>query len=108
MKPFVCRRRGSCCRWTGCVRMPPEAVDAAAAFLNLAPEEFIERFTELMPDRSGLTLREKPDGSCIFLLETDPPSCRIQPVKPEQCRNFPERWNFPGWEELCAGGRGMR
>ena len=27
--------------------------------------------------------------------------CRINPVKPRQCRDFPNKWNFPGWRELC-------
>ena len=83
--------------------MTAAAIDAAAAYLKMTPEEFIEQYTAVMPDRSGLTLIEKPDGSCIFLEETDPPSCRIQPVKPEQCRGFPEHWNFPGWEKECPG-----
>lgn len=83
--------------------MTDAAIDAAAVFLKMTPEDFIGQYTVLMPDRSGLTLIEKPDGSCIFLEETEPPSCRIQPVKPEQCRRFPEHWNFPGWEKECPG-----
>jgi hypothetical protein len=27
--------------------------------------------------------------------------CRIQPVKPVQCRGFPNEWRFPGWREMC-------
>ena len=77
-------------------------IDAIAAFLGMPPEAFLERWTELMPDRQGLTLIEKADGSCVFLEEGEPAGCRIDPVKPEQCRRFPERWNFPGWEKECG------
>ena len=77
-------------------------IDAIAAFLGMPPEAFLERWTELMPDRQGLTLIEKADGSCVFLEEGEPAGCRIDPVKPEQCRRFPERWNVPGWEKECG------
>jgi Fe-S-cluster containining protein len=41
---------------------------------------------------------EKPDGACIFLSGND---CTVQPVKPQQCRDFPNLWNFPGFEKIC-------
>lgn len=31
----------------------------------------------------------------------DGDECRIQEVKPVQCRGFPNTWNFPGWEKEC-------
>ena len=102
MSGFICVRCGNCCRWSGCVKVTDAEVDAIAAFLGIPAEEFLERWTELMPDRQGLTLIEKADGSCVFLEEGEPAGCRIDPVKPEQCRRFPERWNFPGWEKECG------
>ncbi len=27
--------------------------------------------------------------------------CLIHEVKPDQCKGFPNVWNFPGWEEEC-------
>ena len=79
-------------------------IDAIADFLKMAPGEFVERYTRLTADRSGLSLIEKDDGSCVFLEASRPPACRIEAVKPRQCRDFPEKWNFPGWEKECAGG----
>lgn len=78
-----------------------------AAFLGLGEEAFIQRYTALRRNRTGLTLIDHPDGSCIFLQGRD---CLIQPVKPAQCAGFPNRWNFPGWREVCEavpvyGGR---
>jgi Fe-S-cluster containining protein len=69
-----------------------------AQFLGLSEHEFIQSYTRLNSDRSGLALRDKEKGECIFLGTND---CRVNPVKPQQCRNFPNLWNFPGFEEIC-------
>ena len=47
---------------------------------------------------------EKTDGSCEYLTadETGLACCAIEKVKPVQCREFPERWNFPDWQTLCG------
>ena len=84
--------------------MTDQEVDAIAEFLHIPVRDFIRDHTMLTKDRRSLSLLENPDGSCCYY---DPGSglCRIQPVKPAQCRDFPHRWNFPGWEQLCAGAR---
>lgn len=69
-----------------------------AAFKGLSEFDFIQQFTRLNPDRQGLSLLEKPNGECIFLVGDD---CSVQAVKPQQCRNFPNLWNFPGFENDC-------
>ncbi len=96
---YLCQRCGNCCRWPGFVRVDSAEIDAIAESLDLSPEEFIARHTELRPSRSGLMLKSNPDGSCIFLEGVN--TCRIQHVKPQQCRDFPNNWNFPGWREKC-------
>lgn len=105
MEQFHCLRCGNCCRWPGAVRVGEAEIDAIAAYLGIPLEQFLTEYTELLPDRTGLTLPEKPDGSCCFLEEGEPARCRIDPVKPVQCRRFPEHWNFPGWEKECAAGK---
>ena len=104
MGAFHCRRCGNCCRWPGAVRVSDEECDAIAAYLGMTVEDFIDRFTRITPDRQALSLTETGAGHCIFLDE-DPPACRIDAVKPRQCRDFPEHWNFPGWRNECEGGR---
>lgn len=69
-----------------------------AAFKGMAESEFIQRFTRLAGDRRGLALQEKPNGECVLL---DGGDCTVQPVKPQQCRDFPHLWNNPGFETLC-------
>ena len=93
-----CQRCTACCRWPGQVRLSDEEITRLAAFNRLDEREFIERFTRLRPDRRGLSLKEKPDGECVFLEGND---CAVQPAKPQQCRDFPNLWNFPGFEKIC-------
>jgi Fe-S-cluster containining protein len=109
MDDFSCKRCGNCCRWPGYVRINAAEIDAIAAFLNLSSSEFIDRYTRLTADRSGLSLLENPDGSCPYLQETaEGSACMLQTVKPQQCCDFPHKWNFPNWENECAGGRAMQ
>lgn len=95
---FECQRCTACCRWPGQVRLTAAEITGLAAFLGLTEHEFIQRHTRLAEDRQGLALEEKPNRDCVFLVGRD---CRVQPVKPQQCRDFPNRWNFPGFQELC-------
>lgn len=103
---FQCRRCGNCCRWPGPVRVNEKEIEAIAGFLNLDFNDFIQHYTRLTADRRSLSLLEKPDGSCLYLDESGAiPACGIEKVKPKQCRNFPEKWNFPGWENECEGAK---
>jgi uncharacterized protein len=95
---YACQRCTNCCRWPGFVKLTDSDITAIAAFLQIPEHDFIQRLTRLRPNRDGLALIDHPDGSCIFLEGRD---CRIQPVKPAQCRGFPNDWNFPGWREVC-------
>lgn len=96
---YLCQRCGNCCRWPGDVRITDDEVRAIARFLGLDDMEFIQTYCRLNSNRTGLSLIEKPAGECVFLEGVN--TCVIQPVKPEQCRDFPNRWNFPGWREQC-------
>ena len=95
---YVCQRCTACCKWPGDVRLEEDEILPIAEFLGLAEEEFLERYTRLRTNRQGLSLIEKPNHECIML---DGNACRIHPVKPEQCAGFPNKWNFPGWRQVC-------
>lgn len=69
-----------------------------AAHLGLTEAEFIATYTRLNAARSGLALTDQANGACVFLIGDD---CRVNPVKPQQCRDFPNLWNFPGAEKIC-------
>ena len=95
---YVCQRCLACCKWPGDVRIEPEEIPRLAAFLGLCEVEFIDRFTRLRTNRQGLSLIERDNHECIML---DGDACRVHPVKPAQCAGFPNRWNFPGWRDIC-------
>lgn len=95
---YLCQRCGNCCRWPGEVPVSDGEIAKIAAYLEMDESLFIERYTEVRLNRTGLTLISKPDHECIFLDGID---CRIQPVKPVQCAGFPNLWNFPGWRDTC-------
>lgn len=104
MEKFTCRRCGNCCRWPGAVKLEPGEAEAIAAFLQMSEIEFFDKHTCLTPDRRHLSLIEKSDGSCEYLTEDENglACCAIEKVKPVQCRDFPEHWNFPNWKKACG------
>lgn len=93
-----CQRCAACCRWPGEVRLEEGEIARLAVFTGMTEVEFIQRFTRLTKDRRGLSLEEQADGACVFLEGVE---CAVQPVKPRQCREFPNLWNFPGFEQTC-------
>ena len=95
---YQCQRCTACCRWPGQVKVTSEEIEAIARYLGIPEDRFIQEHTRLRPNRDGLALLEKANGECAFLEGRD---CRLQAVKPAQCRAFPNSWNFPGWREVC-------
>ena len=96
---FQCIGCHACCRETGYVRIGKDEPDTISSFLGLCVHDFIARYTVLTKDRTGLSLMEKEDGACIFLTDM---GCKINSVKPLQCREFPQKWKFSGFETICG------
>jgi hypothetical protein len=95
----VCLRCGACCRWPGYVIVRPDEADAIASYLGITARELLDGYARLTSSRRNLSLIERDDGSCVFLDAQN--RCRIHPVKPRQCRDFPERWSVPNLHALC-------
>ncbi len=106
MTGFACQRCGSCCRQAGYVYLQPEDIDAIAAAEGLDVMTFTERFTRLTEDRRGLSLTERPDGRCVYYDRLE--GCRIQHVKPRQCREFPLLWRYAETAVICPAYRQMQ
>ncbi|MCE9613306.1 MAG: YkgJ family cysteine cluster protein [Lentisphaerae bacterium] len=99
MKTFTCWQCGHCCRVPGYVHVTDADLEALARHRACSVAEFTERYTALTRDRRGLTLREETDGACVFLNADG--GCAVYEARPQQCRDFPYTWNYPGWEQQC-------
>jgi len=95
---YLCQRCTACCRWPGFVRVTEEEIAAIASHVGMEEDHFIQHYTRLRPNRGGLALIDREDGACFFLKGNE---CSIQSVKPQQCKDFPNSWNFPGWRDIC-------
>ncbi|MEO8206433.1 MAG: YkgJ family cysteine cluster protein [Chthoniobacterales bacterium] len=95
---YQCQRCGNCCRWPGHVKLTEEDILSMARHFKITEWEFVQKYTRLRPSRDGLSLLDKENGECVFLDGTD---CTVQAAKPSQCQGFPNKWNFPGWQDVC-------
>jgi Fe-S-cluster containining protein len=93
-----CQRCTACCRWPGQVKVTNDEIMRMAGFKGMTEHDFIQAFTRLRADRQGLALMDKPNGECMFL---DGQTCSVQPVKPQQCRDFPNLWDNPNASTSC-------
>lgn len=95
---YECQRCGACCRWSGQVRLTETEISNLARFKGLSEGQFIDQYTRLQANRQGLALIDNPAGECIFF---ENGGCAVNSVKPQQCRDFPNKWSFPGFEKIC-------
>ncbi len=96
---YACQRCTACCKCPGDVEVKDEEIAQIATFLGMPEHRFLQEFTRIRSNRTGLSLIDKDSSSERIML--DGAQCRIQKVKPVQCRGFPDTWNFPGWEKEC-------
>ncbi len=95
---YVCQRCNACCKWPGDVRLEEDELQPIADCLGMEFADFVSDYTRLRTNRQGLSLIEKENHECIML---ENGGCRIHEVKPSQCAGFPNKWNFPGWRDVC-------
>jgi len=99
LSQFKCQGCGSCCKQNGYVRLTKNEPEIISRYLNLDIYQFNERYTILTKDRQTLSLIEKENGECIFLTTQ---GCQIQSVKPKQCLEFPFKWKFKDFKNICG------
>ena len=95
---YECQRCTACCRWPGIVRITEGEIARLAAFKQMTEFDFIQHYTRVADDRQGLVLKDNSRKECIFLEGED---CAVQLAKPKQCCDFPNLWNYPGFEKIC-------
>ena len=86
---FVCTGCGVCCRWPGHVLLMDADISELARHLKLDERDFILQYTRLASNRAQLSIKDKADGSCVFL---DGDLCGVYEARPIQCRSFPAAW----------------
>ena len=96
---FKCLRCNECCRQPGFVYLRHDDADRIAGFLKMEARDFIDQFCDL-EERRYLVLKKYPDEACIFLDEN---GCKIHPVKPGQCKDFPRKWRTRRSFDYCQG-----
>jgi Fe-S-cluster containining protein len=83
---FECTRCGNCCTGEpGYVWLNGDEITAIAGFVEMPDSEFLAAYTKRAP--RGVTLREKPNGDCVFYDGTR--GCTIYELRPRQCRTWP-------------------
>ncbi|MBI4971437.1 MAG: YkgJ family cysteine cluster protein [Candidatus Omnitrophica bacterium] len=96
---FQCQRCLKCCTNPGYIYIATNEISRISEHLNITEETFVNSFCDLI-EKPRLTLKNKPDGSCLML---EGNTCRIHSVKPAQCRDFPTRWKTQDALEYCKG-----
>lgn len=107
-REFQCNRCGNCCKGDGVVHIDREQAVRIADFLGLPLKSFLKQYTtRIAPGEWWLHDQANPERWCIFL-EQDAEGlfkCRINPVKPNQCKSFPEKWRNEDSFRTCSGLR---
>ena len=80
---FSCHMCGDCCRGYGGTYVSASDIQAIAEYLQEDPEQFKTKYCQLSGSR--YVLAQSDNGFCAFWDEL----CRIHPVKPRMCRNWP-------------------
>ncbi|MFO0937444.1 MAG: YkgJ family cysteine cluster protein [Gemmataceae bacterium] len=105
---FACTQCGNCCTGApGYVWVDDEEVAKLAAARGVPVREFNDMFVRSA--RGKRTLREKPNGDCVFY-EKDK-GCTVYSVRPKQCRTWPF-WESnvatqEDWEQAAVNCPGM-
>lgn len=80
---FECRMCGDCCRGYGGTYVSASDIQAIADYLKLDPAHLKAQYCR--PSGSHHLIAQSENGYCIFWDGL----CRIHPVKPRMCRNWP-------------------
>lgn len=81
---FNCIKDGDCCIKRK-VSVLPEEFEKICSFIGLDRKQTFKHYFEVSDDI--LTLKQKPDGKCIFLSNSN--LCEIYPVRPGVCKKYP-------------------
>ena len=81
---FRCRMCGDCCRGYGGTYVGEDRIAAIADYIGETVRTVRDRYCR--PSAGGYLLAQQANGFCIFWHRN---RCRIHPVKPDMCRQWP-------------------
>jgi len=99
---FRCTRCGNCCTGEpGFVWVDDDEIRSIAEYRGEPADHVMGLHTRLAG--GGRTLREKPNGDCVFYERSA--GCTVYPARPKQCRTWPF-WqstvrNQESWQRTC-------
>lgn len=106
MKSFQCQMCGNCCYGNGGIFLKPGEIENIAGFLDMPVDSFLFRFCE--ENLGHYQFKTGRNGFCIFLDREK--KCRIHPVKPQICNQWPfipaiarDKENWEMIKEACPG-----
>lgn len=83
---FECKRCGFCCKGKSTVSLSNKDILRIARFFNLSESEFLKKYT-IKKGNLRIEMKVK-NGFCIFF-DRKKRLCKIHPVKPEKCKEWP-------------------
>jgi len=103
---FDCTMCGDCCQGYGGTYLSPSDVAAISEYIGMDPIRFQDVCCALSGGKPVLAQRD--DGYCVFWDE----KCRIHPVKPRMCREWPFieaiLTDVNNWYAMAGSCPGMR
>ncbi len=106
MKAFDCKMCGQCCFGRGGIIVSDEEVARISESLNIEPEEFKSKYTEVRNGQRMLEVGE--DNFCIFFDQKK--QCTIHTVKPDICYLWPfydanmnDEYSWDMAKDACPG-----
>ncbi len=106
MKAFDCKMCGQCCYGKGGIIVSDVEVERIAQFLNIDPEEFKSKYTEVRNNQRMLEAGE--NGFCVFFDKEK--QCLIHTVKPDICYLWPfydanmnDEYSWDMAKDACPG-----
>lgn len=107
MKSFQCKRCGFCCQGESTVSLSEEEVLRIADFLHISKDVFLKNYAKIVC--KGRIEMKTVNGFCIFF-DQEKRLCRIHPVKPDRCKEWPfpraiftDEENFHIIKNSCLG-----
>lgn len=107
LKIFECKRCGACCAGESTVSLSSEEIQSIAQFLNTSQEEFLKKYT-VFKGKTRIEMKTL-NGYCIFF-DFSKKICKIHPVKPLKCKEWPfppaifeDEENFKIIQNFCEG-----